>query len=349
MDIIHDGPHAVLIQINDKYGLPEYVKKAEDVFTQESADKLPDRLFADPVNRRYPISSKADTWLSAAYFAKTAEYDGYNPALKDFIGQTIKEAASFYGIKDDVESIMDKIMNPPKEKTAADDDQNYGYPEGRMYPMFDETGVKLAGEYFEENRNAYPLEMRRTIARNIMRKAAELVVDIPDVVRREAGVGMPRIDFMSIQLVDRAGRAPNEKLAEAMLELNRGLLAAKMSELIPVLEKTAETVAEFDKITGLDQKYGTTVLSPADFLFDISTKQAEDYVEDTVQLGKYIFSVEKLAELPENVYADALGDAFVERVKTAGALDKDKLSDELNSLPLPDKNALLESIEQYSI
>ena len=348
MDITHDGPHAVLIQINDKYGLPDYVKKAEDVFLQENVDKLPDRLFADPVNRRYPISSKADTWLSAAYFAKTAEDDGYNPMLKDVIRDTIKGAACIYGIEDDVKSIMDKIENPPQEKSAADDDMNYGYPDGHMYPMFDAAGVKLAGEYFEENRNNYPIDMRRTIARNIMRKAAELTVDIPDVVRREACVGMPRVDFMSIQIVDRAGRAPNEKLASAMMELNKGLLAATMSDLVPVLEKTAEAIAQFDEITGLDQQYGRTVLAPADFMFDVSTKEAEAYVEDAVQLGKYIFSLEKLAELPENVYADALGDEFVERVKTAGAIDRAKLSDELNSLPTPDKNALLESIESHT-
>ena len=349
MDITHDGPHAVLIQISDAYGLPDYVKQAEDVFTKEAADKLPDELFADPINRVYPIGSKADVWLSAAYFAKTASDDGYPEVLRDHIRGVIKSAAAAYGILEDVEAIMEKIETPPVEKKAEDDDSNYGDPETRMYPMFDDYGVKMAGQHFAENRHCYPPELRRRIACNILRKAAEYRLDIPDEVRREAGIGMPRIDFMSIQLVDRARRAPDEKLAETMMEFNNGLLTASMDELMKTLEKTAEVVAEFDRVTGLDTQYGQTVLAPADFLYDISPKEAQSYVDDTVQLGKYHFSVQKLAELPEEVYSRALGSDFCSRVKVAEKIDATKLADELNSLPIPDRNALLDSIQDFTV
>ena len=348
MDIINDGSHSVLVSINDNYGLPEYVKKAENIFTKESADKLPDDLFADRVNRRYPIGSKADTWLSVAYFAKTAENDGYSKQMKDAVEMTIKLAASAFGISKDVAEVMEKISAKPAEKRAEDDDLNYGDPDTKMYPMFDEYGVKLAGEYFEENRNNYPLDLRRKIARNIMRKSAELSVDIPECVRREAGLGMPRMDFVSIQILDRANRAPNEKLASAMLELNKGLLSATMTEIVPFLEKTAEAIVDFDHAVGLDLQYGRTVLAPADFLFDISQKQAEAYAEDAVQLGKDVFSAEKLAELPEEIYSETLGEEFLGRVKTAEKIDASKLADEIHSLPNPDKAALLDAIYAYT-
>lgn len=349
MDITCDGPHAVLIQISDAYGLPEYVKKAEDVFLPEKAASLPDELFADRVNRRYPIGSKADTWLSAAYFAKTAGDDGYPAVLRDHVREVIKSAAAAYGILDDVNGIMERIEAPETEKKAEDDDLNYGDPETRMYPMFDEYGVKMAGEHFAENRNCYPADLRRRIARNILRKAAECHAELPDEVRREAGQGIPRVDFMSIQLVDRARRAPNEKLAEIMMDLSKGLLAASMEDMVATLEKTAEAVADFDRITGLDMQYGRTVLAPADFLYDISVKEASDYVEDTVKLGNIHFSVKKLAELPESVYSEALGDDFCKRVKKADAIDPELLADELNSLPVPDRNALLDSIRAHTV
>ena len=347
MDIINDGSHSVLVSISDNYGLPEYVKKAEDIFTKEASDKLPVSLFADQVNRRYPIGSKADTWLSAAYFAKTAGEDGYSKAMKESVRLNIKAAAAAFGIAKDVDDIMERISTPVAEKRAEDDDLNYGDPSTKMYPMFDSYGVKLAGEHFADNRNNYPLDLRRRIARNIMRKSAELAVDVPDVVRREAGLGMPRLDFMSIQIIDRANRAPTEKMAEAMTNLNKGLMAATMSDLIPVLEKAAEAIAEFDQAVGLDLQYGRTVLAPADFLFDVSQKQAQDYAEDAVQLGKEIFSAVKLAELPEELYSETLGDDFLGRVKSAEGIDSSKLADELNSLPKPDQAALLDAIYAY--
>lgn len=348
MDILHDNSHSILFNLNRNHTLPDYVMSSE-ALDKEASDQLSDRLFADQQNRQYPIDSAADTWLSAAYFAKTAESDDLPAVLKRHTEDTIKRAADLYGIRSDVDRIMDEIRNPhTSEKKAEDDDSNYGYPEGKMYPMFDEEGVKKACAYFQENTYKYAPEMRHTIARNILKKCASYKMEIPEIVRKEAQVGFPRRGFMSIQIVDRAHRSPDVKIAEQLLSLNDALMVADASEMSGMLHKVAELIENVDHLTGLDQMYGKTVLAPSDFLFDVSVKEAGADLEDTVELGGKYFSIEKLAGLPEDVFTNALGDDFGERIKEAGAISVEKLSDELHSMPTPDKNALYRSIESYA-
>ena len=337
MDILHDNSHSILFQISNNYEMPKYVMDSE-LLDKSAADKLSDRLFADPVGREYPINSKANTWLSAAYLAKTAENN--QPVEK-----TILKAAETYGIKDDVTKIMTDIKNPGEEKSASDDDSNYGYPEEKRYPMFDSDGVKKANAYFEENAYLYPAEMRKKIASNILKKSAAYHIIPSETVRMEAGYGIPRRDFMTAQILDRAHRTDNEKAVSALLKANEAILTASPTEVFGVLDKIAEVVSDFDEMTGLNYTYGRTVIAPSQFIYDIPVKEAEEMVEDTVVLGDNAFCATKLAELPASVYASTLGDDFVSRVEKDGEINPSLLADELNSLPAPDKSALVDSIK----
>ena len=48
------------------------------------------------------------------------------------------------------------------------------------------------------------------------------------------------------------------------------------------------------------------------------------------------------------MFTSCLGEDFGERVKSAEGIDRGKLADELHSLPMPDKKALLKSIREYA-
>ena len=343
MDILHDSSQRTWYQLGTKFAtlIPDYVLDAEFP-TKEAAEGLSFREFADDGRRMFPIDSPASTWLSAAFFAKNGEA-GYVPVLRSAIENRIKQAADAYGIRKDVDTIMSAVRTDAAEKTAADADSNYGWVGNgeRRYPMFDAEGVKKADAYFAENRFHYPPGMRRTLAANIMAKAAEYKVPVSETVRKEAGHGLPRRDTLMAELLHRADLAKDAECSAAVANVNEILACATPEELAENLDKIAEVIEGFDRAEGFDRQYGKRLLSPADIVYDIDPKTAEAMVADSVELDRHVFSLSKLAELEPSVFEAALGEDFAGRIKTAeGRVDKAKLGDELFSLPRPDRAAL---------
>jgi len=343
MDIVNDVSRTTWYRLGTAHKdiIPEYVMNAEPV-TKEAASLMPSRQFADDINRMFPLDSPADTWLSAAYFAKNAEDAAPKKEMRDYVMGRIEKAAEVFGISEDVKKIVSAISEAAAEKQADDRDLDsfYGWPSERKYPMFDESGVKRAAEYFEENKYLYPRAMRKTIANAIMRKAGEYGVELPAGIRKSAGVGFPSREALAAELLHRGETTKDPQVAVAIGNIVEKVATIGADELIKELDKVAEIVENADRLSGVAKKYGKGVLAPDEFMFDMDPKEAEALIDDAVPLGKTVFSLKKLAELPEDVFSAVLGDDFSERVKTAGKIDPEKLGDELNSLPLPDKNAL---------
>ena len=351
MDLQHDPSHRTLYYISTHHEklVPGYVLDSCPL-TKEAADELPNSLFADDVRRLFPLDTPADCWLSAAYFAKNAQDSGqYRPSYRKSVVARIEKAAEHYGIGDQVTAIMNAIGTPDTEKEAADDAANWGWSRGseRHFPMFDREGTIKAAQYFEDNRFLYPADMRLSVARVILRKAGEYGVKVPDTIRREAGYGMPRRDTAMAEILDRAYRCKDAAVAETLANIVERLGDAPMEEISVGLDKLAELIGDIDHLEGLDNTYGKKVLAPADFLFALDTKVAEELANDAVELDRHTFSLSKLAELPCTVFAEALGDEFVERIKQAdGTVSRTRLADELHSLPAPDRVALAETLER---
>ena len=270
--------------------------------------------------------------------------------MRDYVESVIKLAADKFGIRKDVDEVMERLRAKPQVKSAADDESNYGWPSERKYPMFDEHGVKLACSYFGEKAFQYPPAMRREIARNILRKCAEYGLQPTDRVRTEAGEGFQMREFVAAQLADRVKAAGNRgqlKLAEAMSKVMRTLLTEPMKGYSRDVEKAASLVEKFDKIAGFDNEYGTRFHSPAEIFHGRSIKEARAIADDSVRMGGRVFSISKLAELPMRVFTDALGDGFEASVKTAEALDMKKFAKAFHSMSEPSRNAVYRSILVY--
>lgn len=351
MDITDDRLHTTLLQVYKTASAPDYVGDSSPM-DKEAAAKLPDALFADRVNRRYPIDSKANTWLSAAYFAKTAEEDQYSSAaMKDLVERTIKLAADKYGIRKDVDEAMEKIRAKPAVKTAADDESNYGWPSEKKYPMFDERGVKLANSYFAENCFNYPPKMRKEIATRIFQKCAEYGIEANDVVRRESGNGFNLKEDAGVEILDRV-KAASEKspeLAGALAGAASALMEMPPANYQKCMKKFAELLDRVDAELGFDNQYGVRFRSPMEVFHARNIKEAQAFLDDTIQLGPAAFSITKLASLPMAVFTDALGDDFAATVKVAENMDIDrsKLGEALRKATEPDRNALYRSISFY--
>lgn len=320
MDITDDRLHSTLLQVLKQAGKPTYVGESSPM-DKEAAAKLPDALFADRVNRRYPIDSKANTWLSAAYFAKTAENDNYSSkVMKDLVERTIKLAADRYGIRKDVDEAMEKIRVKPAVKTAADDESNYGWPSEKKYPMFDERGVKLANSYFAENCFNYPPKMRREIATRIFQKSAEYGIEANDAVRRESGNGFNLKEDAGIEILDRVKAASdrNPKLGSALAKAASALFAMPMKGYPERMKKFAELLDQVDEELGFDDQYGVRFRSPMEIFHGRNIKEANAFLDDSVQLGDNLFSITKLAGLPMNLFTSALGDDFGDMIRGCG-------------------------------
>jgi hypothetical protein len=214
--------------------------------------------------------------------------------------------------------------------------------------MFDADGVKRASEHFIENRNKYPFDMRRSVASKIVEKTAEYCgkdVKVPDCIRKEAGIGLPRRDTLMAELLERAQIVKDAELSVELCKMAEMVAEKPMTELEPALTKIALTIEDIDRAEGLHTMYGRRLLCPADFVYDIDIKEAMAVSEDTVELDRYMFSLTKLAELDPSVYGECLGEDFASRITADGKVDSVKLADELFSLPKPDKVALERHLE----
>ena len=315
-------------------GAPAYVKSAS---FPEEAPAVPRRSFyADAVRQELPCNSREETWTSARYFSKHAEDEGYRRIRAD-VEYNLQKAAELFGISEDVARVL---THTEEVKTASDSDYGWVRPGERKYPMFDVHGVKLAAAYFEDNKFKYPFPMRSEIAKNILRKAAEFGVGVPDGVRKTAGHGVARPDNVINELVIRAELCHDPDTGLALAKMAEHVAEKGIEALDGTTDKIAELVEDVDVIENWRGRYGKDMSAPEDFLFDMDVKQAEAIVNDVIEVGGDALSLSKLAELPDEVFDDVLGEGFAESVKEAGAIDPRKLGEALAAKSVEDLNEL---------
>lgn len=356
MDILKDTGFLNLVRIKmaNQTLVPSYVADADlGAIKEAAATSLCDSEFAEPVGRQYPINNKAAVWLSAAYFAKTAETTKLTPTGEYILGN-IKAAAELYGIESDVNAILSAYMDKQAEASA----EVWGWESGgeRKYPLHNTELTKVAMDYFAQNRDKYPFEMRRSIASSIYKQALAFDITPSEDVRKEAGAGFP-VRAEAIRLLeDRKLRiAPFNKEAAAHLETAINTISgATPDELAEALDKCAATVELTDKAVGF--RYSgrgdadKLVERPCDAFYQVSYKQAEAHDSRYVKLNKVVIDCVKLAETVPMEALDAVfcpnhfRDQFVALVNK-GMLDKSASAPKIaytiiSGMSQPDKNTL---------
>jgi hypothetical protein len=357
-DVLNDNSHAVLYKIAQsmEFKLPKYVEQGVPL-EKDAAASVSDSLFADDIHRRYPLTDKANTWLSGAYFAKTAS-DAYSNEEYQRIAKRIIKAAELYGISEDVCGVMGKIINDELEaknrqieKDAEAAMSCYGEPETGGFPMFDIEQVKMANAYFDENAYAYDWKRRANIAKNIMRKSAEYGVVPSETVRKEAGEGFPRVDFLAENLLSREAefeRRGLHKLAGDMRRTIKIICKADPEDLMANLEPLREMISGSDELSGIDSEYGHKFLPPADFLFDIGDDDAKEFHEDTIPMGGELMSAKALSGLPRKIFESVMSPSMVDSLFDGGHLSPKKISITIVKMSPRDKTSLLDSIRDFT-
>jgi hypothetical protein len=348
MDVINDQGYRQWLSIEQEYKVPEYVYNHEPT-TKEAADSLPDALFADIVHRQFPVSSPADTWMSAAYFNEN-KHNIKSADLKGYVEQVIKRAAEQYGISKDVDDVLCRrsveVLDP------ENDEGNYclvmkdasGGTVSRDYPVFDAEGLKKACTYFARNRSSYPLETRTRIAIGLAKKAAQFNIDIPELISKEAMDAVPYRPFLMSELMERILLTKDAESATVIGSLVEMLNFASSDELIKSADDFVHTLDELDQLNGLDKHYGRLLLSPSEVVFSMTVKQAESAVRDNITLNKLTFSATKLAGVSPFVFREALGDDILAEISDNGKLSAEKLAAVIPTLPRPDRLILEQAI-----
>lgn len=343
MDVLHDPSWRQWLKIAGAYKVPKYVTNHSPM-EKDAAAQLDEALFADSGKRMFPISSRADTWLSAAYFNENRE--SVDAIVRDQTESNIKTAASVWNIDQDVKDVL---AYRPVASDPQDDVSNYGYIDksgNRYYPMFDIEGVKRAADSFDRFRDKMPAGIRKKIASAIVKKAG-VDMALPESVFREAGIGLPnKIDLMD-NLLDRAYLTKDAECAVVIGALVKTVAACRPDELMDNLDKLAHVVTELDRLNGMDMEYGRTILAPADFIYAMMPKEAAAFVKDALTLNRHTFSIKKLAaEADPAIFRSALGDDIFNAIISdkSGMLDAVKMADILPTLPTPDKAVLEECI-----
>ena len=347
MDVINDQGYRQWLSIEKEYKVPEYVYSHEPM-DKDAAETLPDTLFADIVHRQFPVSSSADTWMSAAYFNEN-RHQIKSADLRNYVEETIKHAADQYGIRRDVDEVLCRRAVDVLDPESMDGSyclviKDASGAVSRDYPVYDAEGVRRASEYFARNRSHYPLETRTKIAMGIARKAAEYGVDVPEVVSKEAMDAVPYRPFLMQELLERAMITKDAEAAMVIGTMVELLQFANSDELIKSADDFVHMVDELDQLNGLTKYYGSRLLSPNEIVFSMTVKDAEALADDSITLDKYTFSATKLASLDPGLFREALGDGIIAELSDKGGLSADKLAAVLPTLPRPDKLMLEQAI-----
>lgn len=357
LDQADDANFRELHRLSRLYSLPNFVKQAAatDLVPEEKAS----RLFADSRQCRYPVHTKAATYVSTLYFLE--KQAAFPPTVRKLISERLAKAAEYWHITPQIAAAVARQQE--LEKEAEYPDSTYALVmvgedggKSRHYPLRNSMEVKAAAvwfsQYLPQLRQQFPFEDRRTIASNILRKAAEFGADIgeeTEQLEKCAGRGLGSPDRIANLIAERtkvAHKCP-EGVKAALLKLAES--ARKTSQIFfdpNSLCKLASTIDQFDRAHNLIGHYSERVPAPEDVLFEATQqKMAELHRDACTTVTGSIYDRSQFEKLSLTDVQDVFGDEIVAEVRTGLQLDPEKFAAVAATFPRPDA-ALLDELMQ---
>jgi hypothetical protein len=283
MDHTKDKNKSELYKIHTKLGeFPDFVKNAS-ISEEEDVKFLPSTAFASPLQRLYPIHTKEDTWLSAAYFEKSASKD---PQTQ----KALEDACEFWNIE---------MPTFPEEKEASGDIEiEYKLGEGPSQSVFvsnDKQLMKVAEDVLNSS-DRYPWDTRRDVARQVLKAAptinATFKAPMKTMLEKVSGYGVGDLDSAVRAVTYREARIRDShpELGEKLLVL-KGLVkeGSKDGLLSPSLtEKVARSLDLIDRLSDLHGNYSGEV-QPPENLFRITPSEMETFNNQSIKLASDVY------------------------------------------------------------
>lgn len=309
-DYISDRNPTPLFWLFEQEKVPDYVKSAS-VYDEDSLEGLSDASFAAPLTRRFPVHTKAATFLSAAY---------YHGKKLDFpeVEERIKAASVSHGVEEDVENVS-LLFHTPVVKKASEIKYAFeidlGNEQGvqRFYPMNNESEILdsaiASSDDYHEGR--LPLELYHKAARSLMKEAAHYDLNqdmIPETLR---DLGTPRTpDFdhamVCVNLRKTAANLSDEeyevyteviKSAQHEFETSEAPFEEKDADMV----KWAELILDLDRQNGIEKYDGYHLVNPYATLFSGETYESiEKAGSQMLFVGDLMIPVQAIQAVPES-------------------------------------------------
>jgi hypothetical protein len=299
MDHISDKNHSNLYQIYTSMSVPSYVKEASlleatDRFTM-SADQ-----FADRVNGNYPISSKADTWLSSVFYLKHASVS--NEAIEG----RLKEAATLWDI--DFEALRSELTASMSKQASTSPAFTVKVAVNgdvlANLTITDKSQIsKLADEFFK-SASKYPLTTRKSVAEQLLQAISTFKASVSneqmDNLEKYAGQGTttPENALLALRLRKSICRSRLPEFTEKLAEIE-GSLEKTAAEFVQpaILHKTAAILDVIDRFTDMHTKYNDNFKSPEHSLFNVTPTKLTIMQKKAVKLSSgEVFSADVVME-----------------------------------------------------
>jgi hypothetical protein len=196
VDYCADTNHQRLHKLSRLVTMPDFVESAP-IAKQQEIVALPNEVFADPVNRKFPLHTKAATWLAQAYFSHDRHL--YTTQQASTIQAKIEKAAKYWSIDEFTKQARNGVETSMARTPPDLSDEDYALVveqdghKNPMLPIHNAESVKAAAATLYNMRSKCPYEWRLLAARKILHKAAQLKVgldnDLSAYMTKAAGLG----------------------------------------------------------------------------------------------------------------------------------------------------------------
>lgn len=258
----------------------EMLKSAS--FEKEAMENLPSTAFAWEDERRFPLHTREDAIASILYRSKLASVPAH-------VDAKLEKAASIYGLDDYVFAV--KIAQVGRTKVA------YALPEDERLPLSDAGQIKVAEHVLCRDYQRLPLEKRADAFSRLALAAKDQGIELSPLTMKMAGMTACSTKVLRDWLGARAAVTTGsvqqafDKLATDLTRTPTYLRAR--AELV----KLAATIAQLDRMAGLEKHYDRNLPDPLQTVFN-----TEKTAMEMLDVAGLQVPAEQVMQLPPQIW-----------------------------------------------
>jgi len=276
-NVFNDINYKKLYQASNVVALPDFVKEAPAA-EEQNFDKIASDVFADNAQRRYPLDTKSNTWLSRMYFEMDKE--AYDKGCAKVVSDRIDKAAKFWGINE-------TQVLPVQEKEAYEIPLTSNGQVIHKVRIENSDHYKQAAEDLCKSFDKLAYRNRREYARGLYLAPDAFRGDIPEdqseYIEKAAGFGMCTRRQVGQSILNRVCLLTNRPAyADKLTEIGTSL----PEEITPkLLDKVAEVLDNVDRDCDFVRYYGRGLNTPEEELFYVTEKTASLLKDEMIILS----------------------------------------------------------------
>lgn len=330
IDQTNDAGHALLRVVLDEYPQVRGMAKEAELGSQELSE-LPDRAFAWPGRRHFPIHNREHTLLSYGY-SKHAS------ALPSDVIERLNFAVDTYGIDT-------SMFDTPRSIEKVASNETWLLPEQQRFRIKEAADVTYAERALLARYTGLDIADRATAMHNLVKVAAQYGVPLMPATHKLGSHTMTSTRLLrdyvaarrSVAIKLGSNVAPAYRMLEQDMQVRDPYITEPKDQV-----KVARVLDDLDKQSGVDAYYKKGIPDPLRSVFN-----TEKLASSQVNLNGELFDKVFLSNLPITFWKDALGDDVVSEITTDGDVNADNLSALLKTLPQDIKTTLVTQLKPY--